>query len=1539
MANTIQGPRVKRKKPIRLMVTDGIEETGNDNFGGYLIYVKEVPRDESLPAISNQKLKLVGKLEPKISPCYTSVFDGIGHNSGLILATEHNPDYIYPFYYDEWLSNTDNYFYVGAYDKAGNVASGIIPQGETVPAQENHSIEFTDDTSQVIVSGLGNLPWTDSIINSGSISFWIKHKELGAPNWDRIIGKLKADHNPSPFRILFNTDNPPKIVVQGGGDNGSYSHPSLTSILPNVAYHIVWTWEDSCTLSSLYINGVLDSTSDIAAGEEMEDYGSPIYFGKDSYGGTPNQAPSGYLEDFRIYNRDLASGEINAMYSGYLSYTDNQNFYDDDLLLQYSLNEGYGSRIFEDYPDNEYSVASHSFTNISWASGIIGKTTVYDTFNSNTLFVGNYLDSSGIIKPSGLTNPMFAQSGIMIEYPGDPYAYKTTTDDTKKTLSGLAVISGQLPDTTLFKSDTYRAVTKDGLTTYGVLDPDYTDPALGVPSGLSYAGTLKNLSGLMIKYPGEDNAYTTIDNDTKITISSGANFDSDTLNLIEQRFSDPQSENYDGFTNPATDIYLTTTAIEGISGLRGYQDDSEYVWAISGGITEVSLRETKYDTNVSNWAKEDTLLISMWAYWRVSGPTGDQNLTVRLLDNTGAEVISGQLTPTGNDWHREFFIGDTLAKQDGPGYLEFTNDTSYTFFFTQIQVEKIDPGKTNPSPYKQGRMAGYIPTHMLEDSAVTGVKIADATISGNHFAPGAGSGLSAADIPNNFYGGGAGNNYLYRDGAPTSLYMSSHRNILLYGNGLIAHDGISITDSDGNIATDRVLTDSISGMQITTPKINDLAVTTAKINTNAVTLAKMADDSVDTDELVDYAVTGDKLNQPTKTHNLIAQRYAKPVIDEDYEFNDAVPTTPPVEFDGDKVWKIAASDSELMKEAMWEQSVFGCNQYPVETVYITSMWVYATANNTITYSVKNGGGQTCFGGTFTTVANTWTRVWDYDGHDPDYNFTEAGLFIDNSANAQDLYFTNIQIETSESDSVQKTEPSKFVNNGKATFSVNGQQIANYGVDTDQLATSAIETNKINDSAVTNSKIAYSGIMPEKFGFTTEPNLLPKKYSSHLGLDETSSKTTTYTIISGAAAAFGFSNENLVDAPYGMAFQSEWGPTVSGLDFVTATDYDADVTTFISPSFTNQWEVFTYYPFTSKLTNGDSYIWAGYFLRDISNITSVQVWLEWAGAFPPGFSPTDVASGILLADFELIGDGVLRRYEGSAVTLSNYNVSSPGWRLKYICSGIMAEDQIANTIVYMDGISFQNANNFDAPGPYQQGQFNMEEVIYDMKNERLRPVAWGVPGSPLYQKYDMVATENIQNSGVTTTKITDQAITTAKIADEGVTAGKISDETIKNNHVSTVYPIHWDRLQYIPRGEVIWCSVEIDNTNPADAGEWSHATNTTETYETPICFSTKLYPETSEVILNLQMNQTSSASASGIAQIEISGLNSIGYYSVETSWVLGVDTGAYTTLSGVIDVSGVDDTDLCWVKVSHKSSTDSRVNTIKNVVVEKNTWAS
>lgn len=439
--NTNDILQIRYSDPITLYVYSGIDNFGNTNFGGYNIYVVKVPTGE-VPLLNSSGITIGRRMEhvrtiyPEVDVSYSGRTNRIGEDP--IQRLSYNPQYIYPVDYYVSEENFDHYFYLSAFDKKGNLSSGLIPHINNPlrgPSIQSRAIQFANPNSTIVIYNSGVLypNTTASCYPSGTVSFWVTTPNSGntAPTYDYgIVEKVNSNRVPSPFAIHVESTFPGypflrcHVGVGGSASTGVGTNQQFwesSTLEFNKKYHIVFTWSGvtASTISgTIYLNGI----KDVGSVKTMS-FGMPAgpTGGSNIYLGTVASALESWsgliLDGLHVYNRAFSDSDVRSLYSGQIhgipwSYDSNS------LLTKFSFDEGSGIITYADYPVISPEISGVFSGDIRWVRPLYIELRT-DSFNSNVQqFFNTYVTSgqinSGVITPTNVSfqNRLFTNSGV-----------------------------------------------------------------------------------------------------------------------------------------------------------------------------------------------------------------------------------------------------------------------------------------------------------------------------------------------------------------------------------------------------------------------------------------------------------------------------------------------------------------------------------------------------------------------------------------------------------------------------------------------------------------------------------------------------------------------------------------------------------------------------------------------------------------------------------------------------------------------------------------------------------------------------------------------------------------------------------------------------------------------------------------------------------------------------------------------------------------------------------------------------------------------
>ncbi|MCF7835185.1 LamG domain-containing protein, partial [Candidatus Gracilibacteria bacterium] len=233
---------------------------------------------------------------------------------------------------------------VSQYNHTGIIANGATWTGNGV---HNGAFDF-DGPNYPSIGPVINVSDSDALdvgfSTSMTISFWIK-------NDSNVCAAITKK---SGMREIYRCSSTITARFQGASD---YSSP--TSLTNGERYHVTVVRNIQNNKTSIYLDGILDSESTYTVGTPTTTNGIGIGA---YYGGS--YSIDGQLDEFRIYNRALSTGEIDLLYRSNLNkFSTTQWLFTDERMCM--LNDtytytGYASDLF----NNSYATGRTNIVNI-----------------------------------------------------------------------------------------------------------------------------------------------------------------------------------------------------------------------------------------------------------------------------------------------------------------------------------------------------------------------------------------------------------------------------------------------------------------------------------------------------------------------------------------------------------------------------------------------------------------------------------------------------------------------------------------------------------------------------------------------------------------------------------------------------------------------------------------------------------------------------------------------------------------------------------------------------------------------------------------------------------------------------------------------------------------------------------------------------------------------------------------------------------------------------------------------------------------------
>lgn len=178
----------------------------------------------------------------------------------------------------------------------GNDAT-IVDDFETTDGYSQNALAFTG-SGYAIRESPQNLPTGNA---PRTLAFWVKFNEI-APA--QIIGGYGSTQNCGNFQGGLDVSTGENISFFGWGDCNFESAAELTDLMDDRYHHIAYVHNGSSL--SIYIDGaVVNNVS-----QELSTQASTLCIGGEVNGSTCVRLFNGNIDEFRIYNRSLTSGEI-----------------------------------------------------------------------------------------------------------------------------------------------------------------------------------------------------------------------------------------------------------------------------------------------------------------------------------------------------------------------------------------------------------------------------------------------------------------------------------------------------------------------------------------------------------------------------------------------------------------------------------------------------------------------------------------------------------------------------------------------------------------------------------------------------------------------------------------------------------------------------------------------------------------------------------------------------------------------------------------------------------------------------------------------------------------------------------------------------------------------------------------------------------------------------------------------------------------------------------------------------------------------------
>ena len=196
-------------------------------------------------------------------------------------------------------------------DSTGNLTDGeifgILNPTENRNGIENKAMIFSEDEGHIDFGNVENLELDyDSSI---SISVWIKPNG-NQLDWDTILNQYFTGPQPSADGRFYLGLNPSNGKIRWNVFNNILE--SSNSVPIDEWTHIIVSYENRMT--SIYINGILDTTLQLSSESAALGTGAPFKIGKQSLTSSNLSGFNGAIDDIYIYNRLLEKEEVQQLF-------------------------------------------------------------------------------------------------------------------------------------------------------------------------------------------------------------------------------------------------------------------------------------------------------------------------------------------------------------------------------------------------------------------------------------------------------------------------------------------------------------------------------------------------------------------------------------------------------------------------------------------------------------------------------------------------------------------------------------------------------------------------------------------------------------------------------------------------------------------------------------------------------------------------------------------------------------------------------------------------------------------------------------------------------------------------------------------------------------------------------------------------------------------------------------------------------------------------------------------------------------------------
>jgi len=193
-------------------------------------------------------------------------------------------------------------------DVSGNDLDGIVIDGGFTKNRFNKN--------NSALSGYVEVPDNDmlDIVDAFTLTAWLKMEAVGSAfncwigkDYTTAFGSGISSGGSGDCQVGDDINRPMRLYI---GHQATYFSDATNFSCGDTWYHVAVTFNDTTDTVQLYVNGVIDAVKTHTGSLAQNDY--PLGIGRDS---RYSDEFSGVIDSVRIYNRELSSSEIEALFN------------------------------------------------------------------------------------------------------------------------------------------------------------------------------------------------------------------------------------------------------------------------------------------------------------------------------------------------------------------------------------------------------------------------------------------------------------------------------------------------------------------------------------------------------------------------------------------------------------------------------------------------------------------------------------------------------------------------------------------------------------------------------------------------------------------------------------------------------------------------------------------------------------------------------------------------------------------------------------------------------------------------------------------------------------------------------------------------------------------------------------------------------------------------------------------------------------------------------------------------------------------------